>query len=222
MNRLKFMLLMVLTGCGTVARGQVVVIDPVLARTESAGFITEKLELDKQTKKQKAIIASEVLINEAMNKVHDVEKTTLTYLRTASDVLNNAYQIKKVITLLGDCQDDVAELGKLIKENKTKGVLLAGLSEASDNRVMECSEDIIMFLKPVILGSSKTLLNTAERTYMLNTLIQKLSMLRANLHIMQYRVKYLNWFDLVRFVDPDTYWNAKDMKRIATSIIKEF
>jgi len=218
-----FLLLTALWTCSiTIAHGQGTVIDPTLIALETYGFSTEKSELKKHTKAQEGIAAAEGVIYGAMDKVHDVEKTTLTYLRTASSVLQNCYQVKKIISLLDDCKDDVAELAKLIGQNKTKGVLLAGLSEASDKRVSECVDDIKVFLTPVILGSDSSLLNTAERTYMLNTLIHKLSMLRANLHIMQYRVKYLNWFDVIRFIDPDTYWNAREMQRIATSIIKEF
>jgi len=208
-------------GCGTVAHGQAVVIDPVLAATETSGFLTEKLELDKQTKKQKAIIASEVLINEAMNKVHDVENTTLTYLRSASDVLHNVHQIQKVYSLSSDCVSGVGELGRLIKESK-RGALLAGVNEAMNQNVIDCAEDIIVFLKPVILGSDKTLLNTAERTYMLSALIHKLSVLKFNIHRMQYNVKYMNWFDLVRLVDKRSWLNAIEMEQIAKSIIKEF
>ena len=80
-------------------RGAGITVDPALTAAVIAQTAMLKSEYEKRSKHHAAIEVAQAAVTVAMDNIHKVEETILNYMGNASGVMQNMYQLKKIVEL---------------------------------------------------------------------------------------------------------------------------
>lgn len=208
-------------------------VDPAL--TAAIGIQTEMLHKDQEKRQgiQKKIIAAEAAVTIALNNIHSVENKVLKYLQEASNAMSNLYQIKEAYTLtFKDIPEACKELANAVPDN-VKGT---AISSVVSTRITKAGTEIVSlysFIEPLVKsgtygsgsnGDAKrvNLLNSAERYYILETVVSKLKNILWDIRIFTYQVKTFNWVDLWRGLDSSSFYKMLAAKTHAESLKRKW
>ena len=193
MKRIILCLLLAVSGsvCGFAQQTDPTLTAAVATQTE----ILKKI-FKTRDKTQKEIIATEVAVTAAMERMHQLEKKMLEYLQNAQGAMQNIYQIKRAAELVAvEIPNNMSLLRKSLPGH-LKGTAIA---------LMVSDE-----------------LNSAERYYIANEVVTRLETINTDLWLLAWQIRTLSWNDLWFGLDPEGWATVMSGKYIVEGLIWEW
>ena len=200
MKRIILCLLLAVSGsvCGFAQQTDPTLTAAVATQTE----ILKKI-FKTRDKTQKEIIATEVAVTAAMERMHQLEKKMLEYLQNAQGAMQNIYQIKRAAELVAvEIPNNMSLLRKSLPGH-LKGTAIA---------LMVSDE----------LADATTQLNSAERYYIANEVVTRLETINTDLWLLAWQIRTLSWNDLWFGLDPEGWATVMSGKYIVEGLIWEW
>lgn len=233
MKRIILCLLLAVSGsvCGFAQQTDPTLTAAVATQTE----ILKKI-FKTRDKTQKEIIATEVAVTAAMERMHQLEKKMLEYLQNAQGAMQNIYQIKRAAELVAvEIPNNMSLLRKSLPGH-LKGTAIALM--VSDELADATTQMITLFpfMKQLVTSGSynvtntdgKTekhkvnLLNSAERYYVANEVVTRLETINTDLWLLAWQIRTLSWNDLWYGLDPEGWATVMSGKYIVEGLIWEW
>lgn len=207
--------------------------DPTLTAAVIAQTAELKSIYSKRKTTQEKIIAAEVSVTLALDRVHSVENKMLDYLSNAQGAMKNLYQIKRASELvLTEIPKNTALLTKSVPSH-LKGTAIAVLvsDELTDAAAQMAA--LYPFMQQLVTSGSYTvtgssgadekhkvnLLNSAERYYIANEVVSRLETINTDLWLLAWQIRTLSWNDLWFTLDPEGWANVMSGKAIAETLV---
>lgn len=227
-------LVLCLAGGGIPALAQQM--DPALTATVIAQTTELKNIHKKRKKTQEKIIAAEAAVTVALDRVHSVEDKMLNYLSNAQGAMQNLYQIKRAGELVA--KEIPQNCNLLLKSvgNNLKGTAIAAMvsDELADAATQMAA--LYPFMKQLVTSGKYdvtgadgknekhkvNLLNSSERYYIANEVVNRLEAINTDLFILAWQVRTLSWNDLWFSLDPEGWANVMSGKNIIGGIVAEW
>ena len=169
--------------------------DPTLTAAVATQTEILKKIFKTRDKTQKEIIATEVAVTAAMERMHQLEKKMLEYLQNAQGAMQNIYQIKRAAELVAvEIPNNMSLLRKSLPGH-LKGTAIA----------LMVSE-----------------LNSAERYYIANEVVTRLETINTDLWLLAWQIRTLSWNDLWFGLDPEGWATVMSGKYIVEGLIWEW
>ncbi len=196
-------------------------IDPALSSAVVVSGAMEKSALDKINESQMTINAIQLKTENTLKKINKIQDKTLKYLSEVSNVIHDAYQVKKAADIAIDITNICTkELPDAIKQNK-EGLLVSVIADSKLlTKIGLESSSIALKVKGIVLNK-KVLMNSAERMMLLQQIVWELEQLRVKLRTLTYQVYTLNLADIPRLLSPELYYKTISGKEIAEQIIRD-
>lgn len=206
--------------------------DPLLTGAVAAQTGTLHADHKERSKLQAGIITAEGAINGLLSRIHEIEDKTLKYLSEAGAVMDNIYQIKEAAELVVQIPQELAALGKAAEKN-WQGTAVTALVSRRRQKTIADVTSLYSFLGPLVTsgsyqieggkkGAKVNLLNTAERYFILNTVVGKLRDICWDLRILRYNIQVADWRDLWVGLDAKSYYQAIGAKSIAENMKRKW
>ena len=203
----------------------------VVAQTEILKDLFKKRE-----KTQQKIIAAEAAVTLSMERMHQLEDKMLGYLQNAQGAMQNLYQLKRAMELVGVEIPKNMGLLKRSLPGHLKGTAIAVMvsDELMDATTQMAS--LYPFMKQLVTsgsynvtnGDGKTekhkvnLLNSAERYYVANEIVTRLEAINTDLWLLAWQIQTYSWGDLWFGLDPDGWATVMSGKAIVDGLIWEW
>lgn len=227
-------LVLCLAGGGIPALAQQM--DPALTATVIAQTAELKNIHKKRKKTQEKIIAAEAAVTVALDRVHSVEDKMLKYLSNAQGAMQNLYQIKRAGELVAkeipqNCNLLLKSVGSNLKGTAIAAMVSDELADAATQMAA-----LYPFMKQLVTSGSYdvagadgknekhkvNLLNSSERYYIANEVVNRLEAINTDLFILAWQVRTLSWNDLWFSLDPEGWANVMSGKNIIGGIVAEW
>ena len=181
--------------------------DPTLTAAVATQTEILKKIFKTRDKTQKEIIATEVAVTAAMERMHQLEKKMLEYLQNAQGAMQNIYQIKRAAELVAvEIPNNMSLLRKSLPGH-LKGTAIA----------LMVSDELADATTQMI-----TLLNSAERYYIANEVVTRLETINTDLWLLAWQIRTLSWNDLWFGLDPEGWATVMSGKYIVEGLIWEW
>ena len=203
MKRIILCLLLAVSGsvCGFAQQTDPTLTAAVATQTE----ILKKI-FKTRDKTQKEIIATEVAVTAAMERMHQLEKKMLEYLQNAQGAMQNIYQIKRAAELVAvEIPNNMSLLRKSLPGH-LKGTAIA----------LMVSDELADATTQMIT------LNSAERYYIANEVVTRLETINTDLWLLAWQIRTLSWNDLWFGLDPEGWATVMSGKYIVEGLIWEW
>ena len=214
--------------------------DPALT-----GAIVQQMEVlkkiySRRDSTQKKIIAAEIAVTTAMDKMHQVEDKMLNYMANSSGAFQNLYQIKRAAELVAvDIPNSMAEVRRAIGAGHFEGTAIALIAseELQDMTKMMSlypfmaelvtsgtysSEDIDENGNSVTKHHKVNLLNSYERYWICDRVTGTLERINSSLIILSWQIRTMRLRDLFIALDPLSWYKLLSMKGIVEAAIYEW
>ena len=202
MKRIILCLLLAVSGsvCGFAQQTDPTLTAAVATQTE----ILKKI-FKTRDKTQKEIIATEVAVTAAMERMHQLEKKMLEYLQNAQGAMQNIYQIKRAAELVAvEIPNNMSLLRKSLPGH-LKGTAIA-----------------LMVSDELADATTQMMLNSAERYYIANEVVTRLETINTDLWLLAWQIRTLSWNDLWFGLDPEGWATVMSGKYIVEGLIWEW
>ena len=197
--------------------------DPTLTAAVATQTEILKKIFKTRDKTQKEIIATEVAVTAAMERMHQLEKKMLEYLQNAQGAMQNIYQIKRAAELVAvEIPNNMSLLRKSLPGHlKGTAIQMITLFPFMKQLVTSGSYDVTN-------ADGKTekhkvnLLNSAERYYIANEVVTRLETINTDLWLLAWQIRTLSWNDLWYGLDPEGWATVMSGKYIVEGLIWEW
>lgn len=190
--------------------------DPTLTATVAAQTVVMDEIHDKRKSIQEKIIAAEATVTLALDRVHSVEDKMLSYLSNASSAMQNLYQVKRCVELVGDEIPKNIELLTNSIPGHLKGTAIAALVSDEIRDVYAQMTSLAPFMYQLVTSGTYNvtnpngenekhkvnLLNAAERYYIANEIVHRLETINVDLFLLAWQVRTYDWNRLWFSLDP--------------------
>lgn len=214
--------------------------DPTLTGAVVAQSEMLKKIFKDREKTQKKIIAAEMAVTVAMDRMHKVEDKMLEYLSNAQGAMQNLYQIKRAAELT---TVEIPRNMSLLRQSlpgHLKGTAIALLvsDELTDAATQIAS--LYPFMKQLVTSGTYNvsgydatskpinkkhkvnLLSSAERYYIANEVVTKLETINTDLWLLAWQVRTYSWNDLWFGLDPEGWATVMSGKAIVDGLVYEW
>jgi hypothetical protein len=216
-------------------------VDPALTSSITLQMTTLKSIYSKREKTQKQIIEAEAAVTLALDRMHKVESKVLDYMSNVQGAFQNLYQIKRAGELvMKDIPSNMNNVRRAIKVGGFQGTFLATtVGDQLNNMTMDMMS-LYPFLKQLVTsGTYNTtdydnqgnlinkknkvnLLNSAERYYICNTVVDKLENINTSLYLLSWEIQTMRWRDLFFKLDPEGWAAVMSGKNIVEGIVSDW
>jgi hypothetical protein len=216
-------------------------VDPALTSAITLQMNTLTNIYSKREKTQKQIIEAEAAVTLALDRIHKVESKVLDYMSNVQGAFQNLYQIKRAGELVvKDIPSNMNNVKRAIKVGGFQGTFLATtIGDQLNNMTMDMMS-LYPFLKQLVTsGTYNTtdynnqgnlinkknkvnLLNSAERYYICNTVVDKLENINTSLYLLSWEIQTMRWRDLFFKLDPEGWAAVMSGKNIVESIVSDW
>jgi hypothetical protein len=216
-------------------------VDPALTSAITLQMTTLKSIYSKREKTQKQIIEAEAAVTLALDRMHKVESKVLDYMSNVQGAFQNLYQIKRAGELVvKDIPSNMNNVRRAIKVGGFQGTFLATtVGDQLNNMTMDMMS-LYPFLKQLVTsGTYNTtdydsqgnlinkknkvnLLNSAERYYICNTVVDKLENINTSLYLLSWEIQTMRWRDLFFKLDPEGWAMVMSGKAIVESVVSDW
>lgn len=208
-------------------------VDPVTAAAVGSQTLVLMSTYDKRAKQQEKLAQVETAIAAGMAAIHNVEKTMLDYLTNVSGAVQNLGQIKRAAELIIAIPKNAAALTDAMKKHPKGAVFGTIISHEVSNMVSEAAS-LYPFMQQLVTtgtynsGDKKhnvNLLNSAERYYVADMVVTKLSNINRSLVCWRYQIEYFRWDNLFYALDRESWaawWGGKVVMESVISNWKSF
>ncbi len=191
---------LLLEGLTNTLKAQKVVIDPVLAAITGASAIVEHNSFDKIKDKQKAIEALQTATVATTEFINNWQKRIYDGLLYVSSTVNNAWQIYEAGKLVAEIYD--LERRMLEEASKEPPALIFALKYQRE-MVIKAIEYYNQIQQLILkTGDEKLLMNAAERTLLLNQVLESLRAIQAYAVSSYYKVRYAVMNGIIKTLNP--------------------
>ena len=214
--------------------------DPTLTGAVVAQSEMLKKIFKDREKTQKKIIAAEMAVTVAMDRMHKVEDKMLEYLSNAQGAMQNLYQIKRAAELT---TVEIPRNMSLLRQSlpgHLKGTAIALLvsDELTDAATQIAS--LYPFMKQLVTSGTYNvsgydatgkpinkkhkvnLLSSAERYYIANEVVTKLETINTDLWLLAWQVRTYSWNGLWFGLDPEGWATVMSGKAIVDGLVYEW
>ena len=195
----------------------------------------------KRENTQKKIIEAEAAVTLALDRMHKVESKVLDYMSNVQGAFQNLYQIKRAGELVvKDIPSNMNNVRRAIKAGGFQGTFLATtVGDQLNNMTMDMMS-LYPFLKQLVTsGTYNTtdydnmgnlinkknkinLLNSAERYYICNTVVDKLENINTSLYLLSWEIQTMRWRDFFFKLDPEGWAAVMSGKNIVEGIVSDW
>lgn len=219
----------------------VVQVDPVLAGAITLQMNTLKNIYSKREKTQNKIIAAEAAVTVALDQMHKVEDKVLGYMSNVQGAFKNLYQIKRAGELVvKEIPANMNNVRRAIKVGGFQGTFLATTVGTELSSMTMDMMSLYPFLEQLVTsGTYNTkefdekgniidkkhkvnLLNSAERYYICNTVVDKLESINTSLYLLAWEIQTMRWRDLFIKLDPEGWAAIMSGKNIVEGVISDW
>jgi hypothetical protein len=239
----KMSLVALLFLCGRIisASAAAVQVDPALASAITLQMNTLKNIYSKREKTQNKIIAAEAAVTVALDKMHKVEDKMLDYMSNVQGAFQNLYQIKRAGELVAkEIPSNMNNVRRAIREGGFQGTFLATTVGSELSSMTMDMMSLYPFLEQLVTsGTYNTkefddngnvidkknkvnLLNSAERYYICNTVVDKLESINTSLYLLAWEIQTMRWRDLFFKLDPEGWAAIMSGKNIIDGVVSDW
>lgn len=216
-------------------------VDPALASAITLQMNTLKSIYAKREKTQNKIIAAEGAVTLALDRMHQVESKVLGYMSNVQGAFQNLYQIKRAGELVvKEIPSNMNNVRRAIRVGGFQGTFLATTVGSELSSMTLDMMSLYPFLEQLVTsGTYNTtdydsnenlinkknkvnLLNSAERYYICNTVVDKLENINTSLYLLAWEIQTMRWRDLFFKLDPEGWANVMAGKNIVEGIVSDW
>lgn len=182
------------------AKGQKVVIDPVMAGITTANAIIENNSYDNIKDKQRAIERLQLATVATTEFINSWQKKIYNGLLYVSSTVNNAFQVWEAAKVLAN----IYELeGKIMEEAKEEPLALAFAVKYQKEMVIKAIEYYTQIQQFILkTGDEKLLMDAGERTLLLNQILESLRVIEGYAVSSYYKVRYARMNGIIKTINP--------------------
>lgn len=202
--------------------------DPVLAAAVVSGDGMVTTQLDNINDNQKSIASLQALIYTNINIVRDYEKKTYDYLANASVAIKNMQEIIRAAELTREISTNLVNCADAAGRHP-KGAIISSIVSKTSIKVTSEVISLYSYIASLVTkgddnSSEKAinLLNSAERSNITWTVLQKLNTINFQCLALRWEIEYMTLSYIPIAIAPQEYFMAIDGKRIANDIISSF
>ena len=216
-------------------------VDPALAGAITLQMNTLKKIYSKREKTQNKIIQAEAAVTLALDRMHKVEDKVLGYMANVQGAFQNLYQIKRAGELVvKEIPSNMNNVRRAINVGGFQGTFLATTVGTELSSMTMDMMSLYPFLKQLVTsGTYNTtdydnqgnivkkknkvnLLNSAERYYICNTVLDKLENINTSLYLLAWEIQTMRWRDLFIKLDPEGWAAIMTSKNIVDGIVSDW
>ena len=216
-------------------------VDPALAGAITLQMNTLKNIYSKREKTQNKIIAAEAAVTVALDQMHKVEDKVLGYMSNVQGAFKNLYQIKRAGELV--VKEIPANMNNVLRTIKVSGFQGTFLATTVGTELSSMTMDMMSlypFLEQLVTTgiynttdydsqgnivnkkNKVNLLNSAERYYICNTVVDKLESINTSLYLLAWEIQTMRWRDLFFKLDPEGWAAIMTGKNIVEGVISDW
>lgn len=223
------------------AHAAAVQVDPALASAITLQMNTLKNIYSKREKTQNKIIEAEAAVTVALDRMHKVEDRMLGYMANVQGAFQNLYQIKRAGELVArEIPSNMNNVRRAIKAGGFQGTFLATTVGTELSSMTMDMMSLYPFLEQLVTsGTYNTtdydshgnivkkknkvnLLNSAERYYICNTVVDKLENINTSLYLLAWEIQTMRWRDLFFKLDPEGWAAVMTGKNIVEGVVSDW
>ena len=216
-------------------------VDPALAGAITLQMNTLKNIYSKREKTQNKIIAAEAAVTVALDQMHKVEDKVLGYMSNVQGAFKNLYQIKRAGELVvKEIPANMNNVRRAIKVGGFQGTFLATTVGTELSSMTMDMMSLYPFLEQLVTTgiynttdydsqgnivnkkNKENLLNSAERYYICNTVVDKLESINTSLYLLAWEIQTMRWRDLFFKLDPEGWAAIMTGKNIVEGVISDW
>lgn len=216
-------------------------VDPALTSAITLQMETLKSIYSKREKTQNKIIEAEAAVTVALDRMHKVEDKVLGYMSNVQGAFQNLYQIKRAGELVvKEIPSNMNNVRRAIKVGGFQGTFLATTVGTELGSMAMDMMSLYPFLEQLVTsGTYNTtdydnqgnivkkknkvnLLNSAERYYICNTVVDKLENINTSLYLLAWEIQTMRWRDLFFKLDPEGWATIMSGKNIVDGIVSDW
>ena len=216
-------------------------VDPALAGAITLQMNTLKNIYSKREKTQNKIIAAEAAVTVALDQMHKVEDKVLGYMSNVQGAFKNLYQIKRAGELVvKEIPANMNNVRRAIKVGGFQGTFLATTVGTELSSMTMDMMSLYPFLEQLVTTgiynttdydsqgnivnkkNKVNLLNSAERYYICNTVVDKLESINTSLYLLAWEIQTMRWRDLFFKLDPEGWAAIMTGKNIVEGVISDW
>ena len=216
-------------------------VDPALAGAITLQMNTLKNIYSKREKTQNKIIAAEAAVTVALDQMHKVEDKVLGYMSNVQGAFKNLYQIKRGGELVvKEIRANMNNVRRAIKVGGFQGTFLATTVGTELSSMTMDMMSLYPFLEQLVTTgiynttdydsqgnivnkkNKVNLLNSAERYYICNTVVDKLESINTSLYLLAWEIQTMRWRDLFFKLDPEGWAAIMTGKNIVEGVISDW
>lgn len=216
-------------------------VDPALAGAITLQMNTLKNIYSKREKTQNKIIAAEAAVTVALDQMHKVEDKVLGYMSNVQGAFKNLYQIKRAGELVvKEIPANMNNVRRAIKVGGFQGTFLATTVGTELSSMTMDMMSLYPFLEQLVTTgiynttdydsqgnivnkkNKVNLLNSAERYYICNTVVDKLESINTSLYLLAWEIQTMRWRDLFFKLDPEGWAAIMIGKNIVEGVISDW
>ena len=196
--------------------------DPTLTGAVVAQSEMLKKIFKDREKTQKKIIAAEMAVTVAMDRMHKVEDKMLEYLSNAQGAMQNLYQIKRAAELT---TVEIPRNMSLLRQSlpgHLKGTAIALLvsDELTDAATQIAS--LYPFMKQLVTSGTYNVSGYDATGKPINEKVTKLETINTDLWLLAWQVRTYSWNDLWFGLDPEGWATVMSGKAIVDGLVYEW
>lgn len=216
-------------------------VDPALTSAIILQMNILKNIYSKREKTQNKIIAAEAAVTVALDQMHKVEDKVLGYMANVQGAFKNLYQIKRAGELVvKEIPSNMNNVRHAIKVGGFQGTFLATTVGTELSSMTMDMMSLYPFLEQLVTtGTYNTtdydsqgniikkknkvnLLNSAERYYICNTVVDKLESINTSLYLLAWEIQTMRWRDLFFKLDPEGWAAVMTGKNIVEGVVNDW
>lgn len=219
----------------------VVQVDPALASAITAQMVTLSNIYSTRNKTQQKIIVAEGAVTAALERMHNVEDKVLSYMSNVQGAFQNLYQIKRAGELVvKEIPENMHNVRKAIKIGGFEGTFLASTVGSELTSITMDMMSLYPFLEQLVTSGTYNsteineegdlvkkrnkvnLLNSAERYYICNEVVNKLESINTSLYLLSWEIQTMRWRDLFFKLDPEGWAEIMTAQNIVDGVITDW
>jgi hypothetical protein len=212
---MKYLILFVLCLTLSASKAQELVVDPATAGAIAVSAATMNSQLNTTNDKLNLIQKGQLAVTGQLVVVNDLQNKIYKGLSEISAVINNLATIKEIAQCGTDIVNDVEQSVTLARSNPVLLLFAEQGARDFETRAATLAGDVSTF---VLKGGGSNLMDSGERSKLLNHIANELRILRGIAYGMQRSMYWAKMNGIFRSLNPWAEWQNQDV-RIANDVL---
>lgn len=196
---------------------QELVVDPVTSGAMLANSAVINNQLNNTNNKLTAIQTAQLAVTGQLTIVNNLQNKIYKGLSEVASVINNLYSIKDIAETGSDIVSDVEKSVQTARSNPVLLLFAQQGAQDFEKRAVALATDVSAY---VMKGGSDNLMDSSERSKLLNHIVAEMHVLRGLAYGMQRAMYWAQLRGIWASFNPWATWQNEDV-RIANSVISE-